>query len=85
METNMKRLNPLDLNIDGCAIGDFPQVRTADFQAAQQAAFDKLQPGENAANKLKRAIAYGSYARDQFTWLDRNGYCLLYTSPSPRD
>lgn len=72
----MKRLNPLTIDRDGCALADFREVRTQDFQHAQQAAFESLAPGENASNKLRRGIAWAVYAQDCFTWLDRETYQL---------
>lgn len=72
----MKRLNRLTIERDGCAIANFEEVRTHDFQLAQQAAFERLAPGENASNKLRRAIGWAVYAQDRFTWLDRETYQL---------
>ena len=72
----MKRLNPLTLDQDGCAVLSFDEIRQDEFQEAQEAAFANLKPGENASNVLARGIAWGVYAQDRFTWLDRNTYQL---------
>lgn len=75
-ENPMRRINDPTIASDGFALVDYPQLRSAEFQAQQAAVYDTLRPGENAANKLARAIRWGIYADGEFTWLYRNEYRL---------
>lgn len=72
----MKLLRPPTLERDGCELRSFPNILTADFQAVQQAAYAKLQRGQNSTNELRRGIGWGVYINDRFIWTERHTYSL---------
>jgi hypothetical protein len=72
----MFRLSPATLKKDGFATLSFEGMALPDFQAEHQKIYGAFLPGENANNKLARAIRWGVFAHDQFIWFRRNSYRL---------
>ncbi len=64
---------------DGFTVTRFPELLSEPFQAMQQDAYSHLVPGRNTKNKLVRGIAWGIYAKDTYTWLERQTYTLPAT------
>lgn len=72
----MKLLKKPNIKCDGWDIANYVGAKDPDFQKKAKEVYDSFQTGENSQNQLKRGIAWGVYARNEFTWLDRNSYRL---------
>lgn len=69
-------LQPAKLDTHGFELSRYPGLLDPGYQALQQKAYAKLEPGVNAANKLPRGTAWGMLVNGQITWQDRNSYRL---------
>ncbi len=64
------------LDTHGFQLGRYPALLSAEYQAIQQEAFARFEPGINAANRLPRGTAWGVLVNGQITWQDRTSYRL---------
>ncbi|WP_410795875.1 2OG-Fe dioxygenase family protein [Parvularcula sp. LCG005] len=72
----MKVLRNFEASVDGFEVEFYPKLLDAEFSEAQRRAFYDLKVGKNSANRLLRGVRWGVYARDTFSWLQRNSYRL---------
>ena len=72
----MKVLKEPTLSNEGFKVLGLEQYMSSQLVELQEDVYSKLEPGQNAANKLCRGIRWGQYTSDGFTWLDRDTYSL---------
>lgn len=71
-----RRIEPLRLTSEGFTTRHYAAVNDPEYQAVQQAAFDKLEVGRNAKNELLRGTSWCGFVKGHFHWLDRQTYRL---------
>ena len=76
LKKKMKLLRRPTIDKDGFALNQFNALKEKNFSAKAAEIYDGLKTGENSNNKLRRGIAWGIFAQNEFTWLDRNTYQL---------
>ena len=98
-QSGVKRVHLLDRALDGALLqelfsrdGAGTLLTATSFETTRQANIDDvagilelLQPLEENGALVKRSRELLEREIDHFTVMERDGTCLLYTSPSPRD
>jgi len=64
------------LSKEGFSIVDFPRLRSPEFRDEALRVYESAKPARNSVNSLPRLLRWGVFARQEFTWLNRDVYSL---------